>query len=108
MMLDDLSHEDKRSWRLNEAALAHACQNWERAAPIIARNIERLEQERRIAPGYIARCKELFAAGPQVMRNAFLDLTDEGQALRSVHPFAGLLLRDERNRILRETRPDPR
>lgn len=103
-MLHSLSPEDLRSWRLNEAALAHACRDWGRVAPIIRRNLDRLRRERRIAPGYLDRCAELFLRGPETMRAAFLDLTHEGQVLRSIHPFAGLLTPAERNAILRETR----
>lgn len=106
MDLSTLTPEDKRSWRLNEAALAHASRDWPSASKIIARNLDRLEREQRAAPAYIARCRDLFAQGPDEMREAFLALTDEGQVLRSIHPFAGLLPQREREMILRQTRKD--
>lgn len=98
-----LTYEDYRSWHLNSAALDNACRDWTDASKIIAHNLDRLERERRLAPTYLARCRELFEKGPEDMRSAFLALTEEGQVLRSIHPFAGLLGPDERAKILERT-----
>lgn len=98
-----LSFVDTRSWHLNEAALARAACDWPAASKVIARNLDRLEQEKRAAPAYLARCRELFEMGPEAMQDAFLALTEEAQVLRSIHPFAGLLNEEERAAILKRT-----
>ena len=63
-----------------------------------------MDRERRVAPAYVSRCRDLVKQGPVAMKAAFLEVSDEGQALRSVHPWAGLLPNAERLAILRETR----
>ena len=103
MDVDDLSPEDPRSFRLNEASLAHAWRDWAGASGIIGRSIERMRGRGGVAPAYVERCAELLKAGPAVMTATFLALTGEGQALRSVHPLAGLLPPHERHGIARRT-----
>lgn len=104
MDLSTLTPEDNRSWHLNRAALDHACRDWPSASIIIENNLQRLERKQLVAPAYIVRCRELFEQGPEQMREAFLALTDEGQLLRSIHPFAGLLETSERQEVLERTR----
>lgn len=100
----NLIPEDIRSWHLNEAALHQACCDWQAASKIIRRNLERMSRKKLVAPRYILRCRELLEAGPEQMTAAFLAITDEGQLLRSIHPFAGLLTATERQAILDRTR----
>lgn len=104
MDLSSLAYEDKRSWHLNEAALDHACRDWGAAAEVIKHNLDAMGEHHRIAPRYLQRCYDLLAQGPVEMRTAFLGLTDEGQVLRSIHPFAGLLPERERREILQHTK----
>lgn len=104
MDLTTLTYEDNRSWHLNEAALRHACQDWTAASKVIQHNLEVMGEQHRIAPHYLDRCYELLAKGPVEMRTAFLSVTDEGQVLRSIHPFAGLIPAQERLEILDRTK----
>lgn len=105
--LSSLTSEDFRSWHLNAAGLEVASRKWSEASVLIARNLERLGREGRVAPGYLERCRKLFEKGPDAMREGFLTLTEEGQVLRSIHPFAGLLKPEEREEILQRTRKRP-
>jgi hypothetical protein len=107
MDLNALSPEDRRSWQLNAAAIAHACSSWSTAKIVVTRNLDRMDREKRVGPAYLARCRDLVQQGPEVMKAAFLDVSDEGQLLRSIHPWAGLLPNTERFAILRETRRQP-
>lgn len=104
MELNALSLEDRRSWHLNAAAIAHACADWTSAHPVVMRNLDRMDRERRVAPAYVSRCRDLMQQGPQAVREAFLAISEEGQVLRSIHPWAGLLPNAERLAILRNTR----
>lgn len=103
MDLKNLIPEDRRSWRLNAAAIAHARADWPKAKAVINLNLDRMEQRQTVSPAYIARCRGLVALGIDEAAAAFLALTEEGQVLRSVHPWAGLLPNDERLKILAET-----
>lgn len=104
MDLSSLSPEDRRSWHLNAAAIAHARADWSRAKAVITLNLDRMERRQTVSPTYIARCRELVSLDIDEMAAVFLALTDEGQVLRSVHPWAGLLPNDERLKILAATR----
>lgn len=104
MGIEELSHEDKRSWHLNAAAIEHACADWPKAVTILTRNLDRMERDRLVAPNYISRCRDLMRRGPETMKSAFLEFTHEGQLLRSIHPWAGLLPNKERLSILRATK----
>lgn len=104
MNLRSLTPEDIRSWHLNAAAIRHACADWNQATIIVSRNLDRMELEKRVAPVYVARCRELMQQGPNAVKAAFLALTDEGQLLRSIHPWAGLLPNAERLAVLHATR----
>jgi len=104
MDLNALSLEDRRSWQLNAAAIKHACADWPTAKIIVAQNLDRMDLGRRVAPGYVSRCRDLLRLGPEAMKAAFLALDDDGQVLRSIHPWAGLLPNAERLAILRATR----
>ena len=104
MDLSDLSHEDRRSWHLNAAAIGHACADWPAAEIVVTRNLDRMDRDERVTPAYVARCRSLLGQGSEAMKNAFLAITDEGQLLRSIHPWAGLLPNSERIAILRATR----
>lgn len=104
MDLDGLTQEDRRSWHLNAASIAHACGDWPRARRILVRNLDRMDREHRVAPAYVAKIRSLMEQGPEVMKERFLALTDEGQMLRSIHPWAGLLPNAERLEILRATK----
>lgn len=101
--LSDLTYEDLRSWHLNAAALSKAAADWDRAAELIRSNLDRMEQAGTTSAVYIERLRELLSQGQDTMRAVFLSLTDEGQVLRSVHPFAGLLSQAERLEIIRQT-----
>lgn len=103
MDLSDLSPEDLRSFRLNEAALARAAEDWPGARALIARNLAAMRRHGRVAPSLLDRCEALLDRGPAAMAAAFLALAPEAQALRSVHPFAGLLTPRERTGIIRAT-----
>ena len=87
----ELSPEDARSWRLNEAALEMACADWGRWEGRIRANLDRLAAERRAAPALVCRYRELVDRGPEALRAEVLALTDAGQQLRSLHPLAGLI-----------------
>jgi hypothetical protein len=102
--LTDLSPEDARSWRLNEAALAVACADWDRWQGRIRANLDRLAAERGAAPALVRRYRELVDRGPEALRAEVLALTDAGQQLRSLHPLAGLIDPKLRFAILRETK----
>ena len=104
MDLSTLTPEDRRSWRLNEASIRHAMADWPSARRLVTANLDRMARNERVAPAYITRCRGLLEQGPEAMKAAFLALTDEGQVLRSVHPWAGLLPDAERMAILRATR----
>ncbi len=104
MELSTLSIEDRRSWHLNATAIEHACSDWATAYPVIIRNLDRMEREKRVARAYVSRCRHLMQQGPEAVREAFLALSEEGQVLRSIHPWAGLLPNAERLEILRKTR----
>lgn len=104
---EGLSHEDLRSWHLNRAALANARTNWAEATFCIERNLTRMREAGCTSPFYIDRCMALMMEGFEAMQDAFLALTDEGQVLRSVHPFGGLLSQDERLEIIRRTSRHP-
>jgi hypothetical protein len=101
---NDLSPEDERSWRLNEAALAAAAADWSRAVGRIRANLVRLAGDRRASPDLIRRYGELVDRGPDALRAEVLALTDAGQQLRSLHPLAGLIDPKLRFAILRETK----
>ena len=64
---------------------------------------ENLQRWRRIRGGTLPRCSEewerLLARPWSEIRNILLDESDEGQRLRSSHPFAGLVSEKERRRI---------
>lgn len=102
----DLAREDRRSWLLNAAALRKAEADWPRAVVLIESNLIRMEAAGWTSPLYIERCRVLLAEGIESMRSVFLALTDEGQVLRSVHPFAGLLTHEERIEIIKMTGPE--
>ena len=63
-----------------------------------------MDREARVSPAYVSRCRDLMRQGPEAMKRVFLAITDEGQVLRSIHPWVGLLPNDERLAILRATR----
>ena len=64
---------------------------------------ENLHRWRRIRGGTLPRCSEewerLLERPWSEIRNILLDESDEGQRLRSSHPFAGLVSEKERRRI---------
>ena len=64
---------------------------------------ENLQRWRRIRGGTLPRCSEewekLLERPWTEIRNILLDESDEGQRLRSSHPFAGLVSENERRRI---------
>lgn len=64
---------------------------------------ENLQRWRRIRGGTLPRCSEewkrLLERPWSEIRNILLDESDEGQRLRSSHPFAGLVSEKERRRI---------
>ena len=97
-----LSPEDERSWRLNAAALDAAAADWPRARTLIRANLARLSAEGRASPELIGRYRTLVEAGPEVLRSEILARNDRGQALRSLHPLAGLIDPHRRHAILRE------
>ena len=100
-----LSPEDERSWRLNEAALAAACADWNGAVGRIRTNLDRLASERRASPDLIRRYATLVDRGPDVvLRAEVVALTDAGRQLRSLHPLASLLDPRLRLAILRKTK----
>jgi hypothetical protein len=49
---------------------------------------------------YLDRWDELIAGGPDVLTVVLLEETDEGQVLRSICPFGGILSEDERLQII--------
>lgn len=71
---------------------------------VIKANPGRLSREERTALRFLARCRELLEAGPKEMLSAFFALTEEGQMLSSVHPFAGLPDAKVREEIHERTR----
>ncbi len=64
---------------------------------------ENLQRWRRVRGGTLPRCSEewekLLERPWSEIRNILLDESDEGQRLRSSHPFAGVLSEKERRRI---------
>ena len=64
---------------------------------------ENLQRWRRIRGGTLPRCSEewegLLKRPWSEIRNILLDESNEGQRLRSSHPFAGLVSEKERRRI---------
>ena len=64
---------------------------------------ENLRRWRRVRGGTLPPCreewKELLKCPWSEIRNILLDESDEGQRLRSSHPFAGVLSEKERRRI---------
>jgi hypothetical protein len=97
-----LSPEDERSWRLNEAALDAAAADWPIASARIRDHLARLATNGSASNELIERYQELVDLGPSVLRAEVLALTDQGQALRSLHPLAGLVEPKLRYRIIRE------
>lgn len=97
-----LSPEDERSWRLNAAALEAAAADWPTASAKILDHLARLATRRAASPELIGRYRELVGLGPSVLRAEVLAITDQGQALRSLHPLAGLVEPKLRYRIIRE------
>jgi hypothetical protein len=99
-----LSREDERSWRLNEAALEAAAGDWPRAEALIRRNLARLAAEGRASPALIRSYAALVDEGLDALREGLLARTGRGQALRSLHPLAGLIDPRRRHELLRATR----
>jgi hypothetical protein len=97
-----LSPEDERSWRLNEAALDAAAADWPTASAKILDHLERLATHKSASPNLIRRYRELVGLGPSALRAEVLAMTDQGQALRSLHPLAGLVEPKLRYKIIRE------
>jgi hypothetical protein len=97
-----LSPEDERSWRLNEAALDAAAADWPTAAAKILDHLARLATHNSASPALIRRYRELVGLGPSALRAEVLAVTDQGQALRSLHPLAGLVEPKLRYKIIRE------
>ena len=64
---------------------------------------ENLQRWRRVRGGTLPRCSEewekLLERPWTEIRNILLDESDEGQRLRSSHPFTGLVSEKERRRI---------
>ena len=64
---------------------------------------ENLQRWKHIGGGTLPRCREEWKALLQrpwdQVRRILLDESDEGQRLRSSHPFAGLVSEEERRRI---------
>jgi hypothetical protein len=72
--------------------------------PLVRANLEKMRRAGSCAPAYLRRWEEMLAAGPQALEEILLSNTDEAQALRSVHPLAGLLSPRERWTILERER----
>jgi hypothetical protein len=99
-----LSHEDKRSWLLNEAALAAAARDWPRAEALVRRKLADLRARDAASPDLLRDYETLLDQGFETFRTELLALTDRAQALRSLHPLAGLIDPKRRFAILREAR----
>ena len=66
--------------------------------------VENMKRWKRRNDGYQPRCldqwDELFASEPwERLRERLLELSDEGQRLRTSHPFAGVLTQEERESV---------
>jgi hypothetical protein len=97
-----LSPEDERSWRLNAAALDAAAEDWPRAQALIRDNLARMSAAGRASPELIRRYRSLVDQGLDALRRDVLARDDRGQALRSLHPLAGLVAPRARHAILRQ------
>ena len=86
-----LSSVDERSWRLNAAALDAAAADWATAQALIRGNLARLSTAGGASPELIRRYRSLVDQGLEPLRREVLARDDRGQALRSLHPLAGLL-----------------
>ena len=76
----------------------------DRDRALVRVGIENIERWTRQNEGYLPRChaewKELIETHPwERLREILLEQSDEGQRLRSSHPFAGILTQDERDAI---------
>ena len=97
-----LSAEDERSWRLNAAALDAAAADWPRARLLIRGNLARMSAAGRASPELVRRYRWLVDQGLDTLRSEVLARDDRGQALRSLHPLAGLVAPRACHAILRE------
>ena len=76
----------------------------DRDPALVRVGLENIERWTRQQGGYVQRChvewKELIETHPwERLREILLEESDEGQRLRSSHPFTGLLTEDERDVI---------
>ena len=76
----------------------------DRDPALVRVGLENIERWTRHKSGYLPRChaewKELIETHPwERLREILLEESDEGQRLRSSHPFTGLLTEDERDAI---------
>ena len=99
-----LSREDERSLLLNEAAVSAAARDWPRARAHIRRKLAELRARDMASPDLIRDYESLLDHGFETFRSELLAPTERAQALRSLHPLAGLIDPKRRFAILRETR----
>ena len=76
----------------------------DRDRALVRVGLENIERWTRQKNGYLPRChaewKELIETHPwERLREILLEESDEGQRLRSSHPFTGILTEDERDAI---------
>ena len=76
----------------------------DRDPALVQVGLENIERWTRQKKGYLPRChaewKELIETHPwERLREILLEESNEGQRLRSSHPFTGILTRDERDAI---------
>lgn len=99
-----LSREDERSWRLNEAAVCAAAQDWPRAVARIRDKLNDLRRRGAASPGLIRDYESILDHGFEAFKSELLAHTERAQALRALHPLAGLIDPTKRFEVLRETR----
>jgi hypothetical protein len=103
-----MTPEDLKSFRINLAGLQSARKNWPAALVVIRKNLATMRAAESCSERYLDRWEELLAGGPDQVAEIILAQTSEGQVLRSLCPFAGLIDEDERRRIVKEAYAVPR
>jgi hypothetical protein len=99
-----LSPEDERSLLLNEAAVSAAARDWPRAQARIRKKLAELRARDAASPALIRDYEALLDQGFESFKSELLAPTERAQALRSLHPLAGLINPKQRFAILRETK----
>jgi len=97
-----MTREDSRSLALSRAAVQRLSADWDRWVPMVRRNLDLMRARSTCSRVYLDRWEDLLARGPEEVAAVVLAPTDEGQVLRSIHPFAGILHPRERWALLAE------